>query len=490
MPGIIVGLDIGQWAAAGVRVKSGLGGAQLIGAGRVTFLPGERPEAAIARLAEQVDLTCDVCAVSLSPCLFSFRNLSLPFSDLRKVRQTLGFELESTAAMPIDETLFDFSVYEKKERSLIMAALLPKREVAGFLDILGSAGLDPDVLTIGWLPVLSWLLKRPALPGQGVLLELGEERTVIYLFCNKKVALVRSLSGAPKAPWASGAQGLPETDTSDFISFIAGALRDTFHCLEHLHGVAVNPERIFAAGPGAAYQGVLQALKKETGIESEAVDIIRDGNLKKGAGLGDMPNPALLQGAVAIALGAGGREFNFRRQEFAKSKDLPGLRRNAVTASIMLGIIAALMLAYMWVDYGFLTKKYDALGEAVRGIYLNTFPDAKRIVDPLGQMKIALNEASKEAGVEVSSSRGLVIEVLKDISDRIPKALDMRITRLLIERETVRITGRTDSFNTVNDIKGRLEPSELYESVTISSATLDQAGKAVQFELQLKRARR
>jgi len=490
MPGVIVGLDIGEGAVSGVRVKSGLRGAELLAAGRAAFLPGEKPEAALARLAEQIDLTCDVSAVALSPSLFSFRNLSLPFSDLRKVRQTLGFELESMAARPMDEMLFDFSVYEKKEKSLIMAALLPKREITGCLDMLGSLRLDPDVVTIGWLPVLSWLLKRPLSPGQGVLLELGEERSVIYLFCNKKVALVRVLSGGPKAPWASAAQALPGTEASDFVSFIAGALEDTLHSLAHLHGAAINPERIFAAGPGAACQGLLQGLAKKTGIESEAVDIIRDGTLKKGSGHGEVPDAALFQGAIALALAAGGREFNFRRQEFAKSKDRLGIGRNAVRASIMLGILVSLLLAGMWVEYGFLTRQYDALGEAVRGIYLKTFPEAKRIVDPLGQMKIALNEASKEAGWEVSSARGLVIDVLKDISDRIPKALEMRITRLLIEGDTVRITGRTDSFNTVNDIKGRLEPSELYESVTISSATLDQAGKAIQFELQLKRARR
>jgi general secretion pathway protein L len=456
----------------------------------VTFSSDEKPEAALARLAEHLDLTCDVSAVSLPPSIFSFRNLSLPFSDPRKVRQTLGFELEPISARPMDEMLFDFSVYEKKEGSRIMATLLPKTEISGCLDILGSARLDPDVVTAGWLPVLSWLLRRPASPRQGIFLEVGEERSVIYLFLNRKVALVRALSGAPPAPWASAAEDRAEAGTSDFLSFIAGALADTLHSFVHLHGATINPERIFAAGPGASYQGFIKGLADATGIECEAVDLIRAGAVKTGAGLGEIPEAALLQGAVALALGAGSQEFNFRREEFAKSKDPRGIRRNTVRAIIMLGILSALLLADMWVEYGFLTKKYDALGAALNGLYLKSFPEAKRIVDPLGQMKIALNEASKEAGVEAAASSGLVIDILKDISNRIPAAFEMRITRLLIDRETVRITGRTDTFNTVNDIKGRLEPSELYESVTISSATLDQTGRAVQFEMQLKRARR
>ncbi len=494
MPGVIVGLDIGEGAVSGVRVKSGLRGLELLGAGRVTFSPDEELGAALARLSEHLDLTCDVSAASLPASLFSFRNLSLPFSDLKKVRQTLGFELESMTARPMDEMLVDFSAYERKQGSRILAALLPGEVISGRLGALDSVRLDPDVLTIGWLPVLSWLLKRPGAPDQGLFFELGEERSVIYAFLNKKLALVRDVSGAKRPPWAQAAGYVPEAGdaASDYLSFLAESLADTLHSFAHMQGAPISPEKLFAAGPGASYPGFMSGLAKVTGIECEAVDLMRDGAVKTGKQQEELPAAALLQGALALALRAGlkGEEFNFRKDGFAKAQDHLGIRKNALKGVIMIGILATFLLANMWVEYGFLIKKYDALGAAVNGLYSKTFPDAKRIVDPLGQMKIALNEAAKDAGGDAAVSKGLVIAILKDISSRIPPSFEMRITRLLIDRETVRITGRTDTFNTVNSIKGRLEPSQFYESVTISSATLDQTGKAVQFEMQLKRARR
>ena len=55
--------------------------------------------------------------------------------------------------------------------------------------------------------------------------------------------------------------------------------------------------------------------------------------------------------------------------------------------------------------------------------------------------------------------------------------------------DTVRMSGDTDTFNAVDTIKNRLEPSAYFSAVTITSANRDRTGKRFQFEIKLQRSK-
>ena len=65
-------------------------------------------------------------------------------------------------------------------------------------------------------------------------------------------------------------------------------------------------------------------------------------------------------------------------------------------------------------------------------------------------------------------------------------AMDLHVSRMVIDPDGVQITGNTDTFNTVDHIKNALEGSPLFGSVTIASANLDRTGKKVRFEMKLQ----
>ena len=154
---------------------------------------------------------------------------------------------------------------------------------------------------------------------------------------------------------------------------------------------------------------------------------------------------------------------------------------------IFLGVILCLLIVDMGVDYYFLKERYKMLDQRVTEVFSRTFPDVKRIVDPLQQMRVKVNEVKTSAiAIPGTNSNNKVLDLLKDISDRIPKSLDVHVTRMVIDQETVRVSGKTDTFNTVDSIKSGLEPSKYFSGVTISSATLDRTGKRVQFDIKLQ----
>jgi len=113
-----------------------------------------------------------------------------------------------------------------------------------------------------------------------------------------------------------------------------------------------------------------------------------------------------------------------------------------------------------------------------------------RIVDPLQQMKVKITQIQRSAFSFPSIGGGSkVIDLLQDISLRVPESLDMKVMRMTVDIETVIMKGETDTFNTVNSIKKELEPSKYFSAVTISSANLERSSKRVQFEIKLKRAK-
>ena len=63
-------------------------------------------------------------------------------------------------------------------------------------------------------------------------------------------------------------------------------------------------------------------------------------------------------------------------------------------------------------------------------------------------------------------------------------AISARFFRLVIGPQTVLISGNTAGFDSVDDIKGRLEEIDFFKKVTISSANMDRSGKEVRFMLK------
>ena len=129
------------------------------------------------------------------------------------------------------------------------------------------------------------------------------------------------------------------------------------------------------------------------------------------------------------------------------------------------------------------------LDSKIREVFKQTFPEVKRIVEPLQQLKIELKEA-KKSSVSHPGMRGegKTLDILRDISQRVPGSLNVQITRMVIDPDTVRISAYTDKFNTVDNIKNGLESSAFFSDASISSANLDRTGNRVKFEIKLQRA--
>jgi general secretion pathway protein L len=498
MPGKILGLDISADSVTAVQVTSGLKGYQIVACGRV--MKGEEggTEEALKELLQDMDHKSDTYLISIPGEDLSYRNFTMPFKELKKIRQTLPFEIETMVPFPIEDLVVDFNVIDRTEQSEILAVSVTKTTMSEYLELLHTYGIDPDVLDIGCIPIVSWMLNQDGAPENGLLLDIGPRRNTMVLYLSRRIALIRTfgLDGAITPTMTDAIRSdLADTLTPDqiksYLESLCTVVQNTIHSFEWQHKREVRPEKVFFTGIGALYPETGTILTGLLDTPAEQTNLRRHKKVHMGKEIARVWNPALMDSALALALrhDRKGLGFNLRKDEFEVKKHYAVLKKELRKVAVLLILVLSLLVVDLGVDYSLLEKRYRMLDRQIEEVFRQTFPNVKRIVDPVQQMRVKINDIKKSdvSGTGIDS-KGRVLDLIREISLGVPKALDVNITRLVIDQETVRISGKTDTFNTVDNIKDRLESSTHFSSVDISSTNRDRRGKRIQFELKLQRA--
>jgi general secretion pathway protein L len=497
MPGKILGLDIREDSLAAVQVISGIKGFQVIAGAHSPIHKEGGLEQALTDISEEMELKSDTTIVSVPNGCVSFRNIQMPFQDPKKIKQTLPFEMETIIPFPIHDVIMDFNIAERSNESQILVASLQKEHVSHYIETLKTHGIDPDIMDIQGIPTANWLLEQEGIPDTGIFIEIHAKRDIMVLFLRKRMVLIRSFVSNGSVP-PSNPVDINPTDgdpvTSDLheigLQSLCKTIQNTVHAFGWQYHMTHHPEKVFFSEIGTMDLDIADRLSRLLGIPAERVSIRGDKRVRMDDHLSRIWDPASMDRALALALrdNKKGRGFNFRRGEFEVTKRYTGLKKEVRKIGVLLGLVLLFIIFDLAVDYQLLKRQYEAADQQVLQLYRQAFPNEKTIIRPLDQIKIKVNQIRNSAvsfpGVEANQK---VVDLLKDISDRLPATLDILITNMIIDQTTVRMSGETDSFNTVDSIKNILEPSAYFHNIVISSAKMDRAGKRVQFEIKLER---
>jgi type II secretory pathway component PulL len=201
-------------------------------------------------------------------------------------------------------------------------------------------------------------------------------------------------------------------------------------------------------------------------------------------------NPLLMNSALALALRdtRAKDSFNLRVGEFTKKRRYDQFRQEAKKIAIYVAIVLLVIVANISADYYVTHKRHSLLQGEISSVFKKTFPDVRRIVDPVQQMKVKIREAKESMLMPTEYlPQKAVVDVLRDVTVHIPKTAKVDVSSLIIDDERVRLKGHTDTFNTVDAIKNALQESGFLKDVAIASAQLDRTGDSVRFELMMGR---
>ncbi|MFV0438378.1 MAG: GspL/Epsl periplasmic domain-containing protein [Desulfopila sp.] len=436
------------------------------------------------------------CRVSLGGTIFSYRNLQLPFADPAKIEKILPLELEELTFYDMALHQFDFlQAGAGEEGAEIVSALIEKRHIAETIDQLALAGLDPAIIGVSGVEMAAVLLSMVGAGKTFVLLDTVVRESTLVLVRDGVIALVRS-SVVDAEAIAGFSLSLPDAGVvvtaPGRISEVGRKLvQFVEQTLISIGGSSLLEEDVpcYVNGVVGMYPAVFEILDKGLALDLRACNIAGQPLLRIEPGAGLPWNPAYMNRALALALWNRRCRpiFNFRKGEFKKQPSLKYLGRMAKSAAISLLGVAVVVVAFCWWEYSDLAKRRDALQSQILAVFHAALPEVTRVVNPVQQLQVQINQAQ---GLSLQSGRDrhnrTKLDLLAELSTRITGNLTIRITRLVADQEEVRITGETDNFQTVDNVKRELEKSDLFRAVTINSANLAPQGGEIRFELKLE----
>ena len=487
MPGKILGLDINNDSVAAVQVTSTLKGYQVTDCAQMNIEEDRDVTDVLKDLFGDHDFKSDVCNSSIPGKYVSYRNLELPFKDPKKIRQTLPFELEAMVPFSIEDLLVDFIFSDLSNRKDVLAASVRKGVISEQLQLLQPHGIDPDVVDIQCIPVVSWLLKQEETPENALFLQLDGKTNTMVILLEKRIALIRALTFDD-----SPDPGTAGSEESPYYAWLCSQVQTTLHNFGLLKNRVIQPEKTLLSGNSDILVDAEKHLSRVLDIPAEMIDLSKQEKIFLPADVSENWNSSRMNNALALALRDAKQEqsFNFRKDVFEKKKHYFGPKKEIKRAAGLFILLLFFLSVNLGVDYYFLKKEHEDLSSRITAVFKETFPQINRIPrdQELNMMKGEINKIKKSAGSLPTAGRKVgVLELLTDISKRIPSGLDVHLTRMILDPEAVRLSGKTDTFNTVDKIKNNLESSECFKTATISSAKLDRTGSKVEFEIKLER---
>lgn len=471
MPGKILGIDISEHRISAVQVISGLKGYDVVSCSS-TPVSDNNIEKALEELSDGFDLKSDKCILTVPSSNASFRNISTPFKDSKKIRQTLPFEIETLVPFAIDEKILDYIHTDEDNPESIFTAAMDKDFIGDYIEQLKTTGVDPDIIDIRPVPAVSWLLGQETTPENGIYLDLEPEQPCVVIFQNKKIALIRELP----CSFTKKTEGTTPEETKASISepienIINTICREADRTVYSFYSGLKNNfsiEKVFFGGRLSAHSITSDILSNFFKTAADRITISKDSNLKMDAGLSGIYKPALMDNALAATMRESKKSigFNFRRDEFAVKRKFLGPGKDIRRVAILICTFFVLLLLNTCVDYYYIKKQYTMVEEQFNKEFENRFPEKRGIKD-LGLRILQVQQKIKEFKNPSSQVSGgvrtdiKVLDILYEISQRVDDKYDFDVNKLTIKNNEIKIIATTDDYPTVNRIVNSLKESAL-----------------------------
>jgi type II secretory pathway component PulL len=477
----ILGLDIRHDAVSAVLVQNSIK-ENVIESYESVPIPDQQDfesgmAASLETIVEKMNISGSICIASFPAEQISYRNIQVPFKGLKKISKILPFELEPTIPFPVDDLIIDFytlPLSDHNDHTDLIAAAVEKSKLQLYLGILDSFGIEPEIVTVGGYSTALCLNSLVDTHENWLFADIDKSKCTVFGVLSGKICLIRSFP-------------IPSETPSFNTEMLCTNIQRTLSAFEEIVGLDFHPDGVFITGCGLDDSDIEQDMERFLELSVKRTDLVSHIEIEKQHHPAKTWDPCQMDNAFSLALmeieGVDG--FNFRKGPFAAKKIWVEHKTGLIKAGVLAAMVLALAFFNVVLDSYFLKKKLTGLDDQITKIFTSTFPDVKS-VDPYQQMRIEIEAANKKALLSGKIDKNIrTIDILNNISKLIPKETDVKLTRLVVGEDSVQISGNTDTFNSVDDIKSRLEQVNFFQKITISSANINKSDKRVQFKLQV-----
>lgn len=478
----VLGIDIRNYSLSAVLLSSSLREHRVDDYIHLPFSAPDDSErglySALATLTEKMDLTGSDCVVSIPANQFTFRNLKIPFSNSKKIRMVLPFELEPTLPRAVEDLVIDFhtlnGVPSGDQTELIVAAI-EKSQLTPYIAALASIKVDPEKLTLGGLPTALCLAGRADQQEDQLFVEIDYDYGTLFILKGGRLQLIRSFP-------------LPEPGPSQ-VKMLCIQIRQTLAAFQESSGSNFEPFEVIISGSGLDEGPLAEEISDAMNMPVKPALLADRLNIPVKNETQSASFSSQLDCALALALMEveGYDSLNFHKGQFAAQRFFSKHKGPLMKTAMLAAAVLVLMFFNLALETYTLNKRVRHLDSQMAQIFKATFPEVATVRYPYQEMQARMRETNKNAVLQAETGFHIrSIDILNSISEKIPETITVNFTRLVIQPENLLISGTTDTFNSVDDIKGRLEQIQYFQKVTISSANIDRSGNEVQFMLKVE----
>lgn len=496
-----LGLDLGAHAVKAVELRQTLRGIEV---GPMHAMPtedAEDPRTLGERLhsfLDMHDLPAEAAVVALPGDRFTSRRLTFPFSDRRRLDQAVPLAVEDELPFDLEGMLVDWErVGGEGKASEIAATIAPRAEVAERLALLDSAGVQPRIVEAEGL-LLGNLAGLYGHEATCILADLGHRKTTLCLCVDGTPAAARTVRlgagaltqalahergidarAAEEQKAEGGVRGLQGGEAAAALDRLVREMARAVGSFEPVlaaRGLDAAGRMVLLGG-GAHLHGIEEHLSQRLGLPAEVLGV-RDDEL--GRALLAAGDPALFAPAAALAARGTARALtrtNFRQDELALRFDVGALGRRLVGTAVLAGIAALLAGILAFSSISGQSSRADATDERIAEIWNGAFPGRPVPSNPVAALRAAVREAHDRAEfLGVYRGNLSALDLLTEISARVPEDLEVVFEELNIDRQVIRIRGHSRNFKDVDRLRAELEDFEPFSQVQVSEITSGREG--------------
>jgi len=521
MAQLTVGLDLGNESIKRVRLRSSFRNFEVVDFTRIPVAQDERPylerlQEALLQLESVSQM--DLVATALPGDVVSIRVLSLPFSDRKRIEQTMRFELESQIPFSLDEIVFDYlnAGQTPDGGSRLLVALCQTDRLGDWLDVLREAEIDPRLIGPESLSYSSLLEMLPAAGDEEAsiaVLDVGHRLSSLCINGPQGIEFARTLSGGGREVTGQ----LAETFKVDMDRAEEGKLRGSF--VESSRQGASSPEqvvisdairrataalirelrqtltahrsltqrplsKIWLCGGGAAIDNFDDYLCEELNVEVERIQAEHFELPGIQSLAEEEDDPGAWAKALGLALQAhqGGRRgwLNLRKGPFAFRGDFEIVRGKVVHVIVALLILVFLAIGQATTHFISLSSTNKVMNKRVKEITQSI------LGKPYDDLVIAMSIMKEKISPETDPlPRVTAVDVLREIHESIPEEVNLRMKDINISPKRIQVSAFTDSFKSVERIRSSLEDYECFTEIQTGKTQKTADGSEVEFRFTI-----
>lgn len=542
MPQRILGVDVGSWSIKGVLLEDSFRGfrVETVREARIPDGPPETRAERIRAALEEVrgDEQLDAFEAALPGELVATRFVTLPYADPRKIAATIGGELADVMPFDLDDAVYDHSVERKGDdgSTVSLAAVAPKTRLNEYLATLQSGGVDPKHLGVDAVDLYNlythflrtdlskaespaqpapdsatYIAPAPGGPPPGrLIVDVGHERTVLCGATEEGIAFVRVLKGggkeitqvladALKIPFEraeelkhsegfiASSRHPASTEAQEEMSELAarglsGLFRELRRSLQTIRAEKrLTVSRIDLLGGGSRIRNLANRMAEELNVptaQALAVEQIVERYV-------DAARRPAYASALAMALRSVGDErvapIDLRQGDFQYAGQMLHLRERLPTIGIGIAVIVMLMLVNVVAAYHQVIQREKQLDRQFCDITQQVI--GREICEPKEALSVMRQPGSELGNVRLPDRSAL--NIAAELSQRIPKDLEVLIDEMDISPDRARISGETNTFDAVDSIVGEYAKDNCYKDIKKGKLRRTPAGEKIEFQLAI-----